>query len=309
MDKDEKMMQVQQMPVLTIESNGNYVTAAEVKEQAWYELQNAYRSRRILSGILGGVEESGGSSIVVTYYKDFRVVIPVDEMMLNLQENQGYGEMKNRQRRILNSMLGCELDFIILGIDAEARSIVASRKQAMLAKRNKFFFDEHGGTHMVTEGRVVQARIISVAEKTVRLEIFGVECSVPARELSWEWVGDAREQFHVGDAVLTQVTSIECNPETKEIKLEASMKAITKNEVLERLEYCKVQGQYFGDVTDVRGDVCFVKLNLGVNALGVACKDTRKPGKKDQVKLVVTRLDQERGMAVGIITSIVRQNI
>ena len=54
MDQDEKMIQAQQMPVLTIESNGSYVTAADAKEQAWYELQNAYRSRRILSGVLGG---------------------------------------------------------------------------------------------------------------------------------------------------------------------------------------------------------------------------------------------------------------
>ena len=90
MDKDEKMIQAQQMPVLTIESNGSYVTAADAKEQAWYELQNAYRSRRILSGVLGGIEESGESTVAVVYYRDFRVVIPVDEMMLNLTENTGY---------------------------------------------------------------------------------------------------------------------------------------------------------------------------------------------------------------------------
>ena len=140
MDKDEKMIQAQQMPVLTIESNGSYVTAADAKEQAWYELQNAYRSRRILSGVLGGIEESGESTVAVVYYKDFRVVIPVDEMMLNLTENAGYGEMKSRQIRILNHMLGCEVDFIILGIDAAAQSVVASRKQAMLVKRNKVTF-------------------------------------------------------------------------------------------------------------------------------------------------------------------------
>ena len=33
MENDEKKVQAQQMPVLTIESNGSYVTAADAKEQ------------------------------------------------------------------------------------------------------------------------------------------------------------------------------------------------------------------------------------------------------------------------------------
>lgn len=309
MNNDEKKMHAQQMPVLTIENNGSYETAAGAKEQAWYELQNAYRSRRILSGILGGIEESGESSIAIVYYKDFRVVIPVDEMMLNLTENEGYGDMKTRQLRILNNMLGCKVDFVILGIDNAAQSVVASRKQAMLMKRNKFFFGENGLSPMVTEGRIVQARVIAVAEKVVRLEIFGVECSVPARNLSWEWIGDAREQFHIGDEVLAQVTSIQCNPETKEVNLEADMKSITKNEVLEKLSRCKVQGRYSGRVTDVHKGAIFIKLDIGVNALAYNCTDHRIPGKHDDVSFVVTRIDQERGVAVGIITRIIRQNI
>ena len=38
-----------------------------------------------------------------------------------------------------------------------------------------------------------------VAEKVVRMEIFGVECSILARDLSWDWLGDANERFHIGD--------------------------------------------------------------------------------------------------------------
>ena len=53
----------------------------------------------------------------------------------------------------------------------------------------------------------------------------------------------------------------------------------------------------------------FVKLDIGVNALAYSCTDRRLPGKHDDVSFVVTRLDQERGVAVGIITRIMRQNI
>lgn len=49
--------------------------------------------------------------------------------------------------------------------------------------------------YRIYEGRVVQARIIAVAEKVIRVEIFGVECSIMARDLAWDWVGDAHERF------------------------------------------------------------------------------------------------------------------
>lgn len=74
------------------------------------------------------------------YYKDLRVVIPVSEMMIQLStEPNNYGEMAERQNKILNNMLGCEVDFVVRGIDARTRSVVASRREAMLRKRKTFY--------------------------------------------------------------------------------------------------------------------------------------------------------------------------
>ena len=47
----------------------------------------------------------------------------------------------------------------------------------------------------------------------------------------------------------------------------------------------------------------------GVNAIAHTCYDRRMPGKKDTVSFAVTRLDEERGIAVGIITRIIKQNL
>ena len=44
------------------------------------------------------------------------------------------GELALRQNKVLNNMLGCEIDFIVKGLDNGTRSIVASRKEAMLKK-------------------------------------------------------------------------------------------------------------------------------------------------------------------------------
>ena len=77
--------------VLTIDANGAYETEEDKAELLWHELQNAYRSKRILSGVLSGVEETNSGSIAVVYYKGQRMIIPVSEMELNLSEQNGYG--------------------------------------------------------------------------------------------------------------------------------------------------------------------------------------------------------------------------
>ena len=58
-----------------------------------------------------------------------------------------------------------------------------------------------------------------------------------------------------------------------------------------------------------RNGVVFIRLNNGVNAVAHPCYDRRMPGKKDDVSFAVTRLDEERGIAVGIITRIIKQNL
>lgn len=55
--------------------------------------------------------------------------------------------------------------------------------------------------------------------------------------------------------------------------------------------------------------IVYVRLSNGVNAVAHSCYDRRTPGKKDDVSFVVTKLDEERSIAIGIITRIIRQNL
>jgi len=180
-------------PILTIDADTPIETARTKEDTIWHEIQNAYRTKRILTGVLGGIEKlEGGASIAIIYYKNFRTIIPVAEMMINLavDSEHDYGEIALRQNKILNNMLGCEIDFVVKGLDNQTRSIVASRKDAMLKKRQIFYFDTgSNGAPKIHEDRIVQARVVAVAEKVVRAEIFGVETSILARDLSFDWLG------------------------------------------------------------------------------------------------------------------------
>lgn len=206
-------------------------------------------------------------------------------------------------------MLGCEIDFIIKGIDSKTRSVVASRKEAMLKKRQIFYMETNeSGMYRIYDGRLVQARVIAVAEKVIRVEVFGVECSIMARDISWDWIGDAHERYSVGDTILVRVLSVQ-RDNLEEISIKADIKSVSQNTNHENLKKCRIQSKYAGKVTDVRKGVVYIRLNNGVNAVAHSCYDYRTPGKKDDVSFAVTKIDEERGLAVGIITRIIRQNL
>ena len=300
------------VPVLTLDSDAVLETAQSKADLIWHEIQNAYRTKKILTGMLGGIEKTeNGSLIAIVYYKDFRTVIPITEMMINLvqDESHDYGDISLRQNKVLNNMLGCEIDFIVKGLDTQSRSVVASRKEAMLKKRQIFYLDwDASGSSKIYEDRIVQARVVAVAEKVVRAEIFGVETSILARDLSFDWLGDARERFHVGEHILVRILSVAAESLDK-ITVKADVKSVEGNTSKENMKKCKIQGKYAGTVEDIHKGTVFVRLSIGVNEIAHSCYDSRTVGKKDEVSFVVTHIDEERNVAVGLISRIIRQNL
>lgn len=299
--------------VLTIEARSRVETDQDREEVIWHEIRNSHITGRILTGTLDGVEQTeSGLTLAIIDYKGFRVAIPLKEMMLHtgkMPYGREYVELMDRLNRILVTMLGCEIDFIVRGTDTATRSVVASRKAAMLRKRQTFYMDTNDlGEHMIYEGRLVQARVVGVAEKVLRVEVFGVECAIFARDLSTIWFGDAREQYSVGDRVLVRVKTVE-RPDVEHITITADVRSVSSTTSHDNLKKLVVQSRYAGRVTDVRSGVVYIRLNNGCNAIAHTCYDRRAPGKNDDVSFAVTRLDEERGIAVGIITRIIRQNL
>ena len=59
-----------------IEDQVSVVSQEELyREQAWYELQNAYATKKTLTGTLSGVEDEKDNGVVVLYYKEYRIRI------------------------------------------------------------------------------------------------------------------------------------------------------------------------------------------------------------------------------------------
>ena len=303
----------EEVPILTIKAGDEAQTENERAEIAWHEIRTSHIARRILTGMLGGIEQmENGATTAIVDYKGYRIVIPLKEMgilTLNGMHPDQYKDYVSRQQKLLNNMLGADIDFIVKGIDLETRSVVASRKDAMLKKRKTFYMEHNeDGSYKIYNGRIVQARVLAVAEKGIRIEVFGVECSIMARDLSWDWIGDAHDRFSVGDRILVRVLTVD-RESVENITVTADVKSVTEPDRRPNLNLCRVQSKYAGRVTDVHNGVIYVRLTNGVNAIAHSCYDRRLPGKKDDVSFAVTHIDEVRGVAIGIITRIIKQNL
>lgn len=284
----------------------------EKEAYLWMELRNSLRTKRSLTGILGGVERtSSGLPLAIVYYKDMRVVIPATEMNIRLEDHRESGdkELHNRYAQILSWMMGAEIEFTVSGLDRRSGSVVASRADAMRRKQRQFFLTPgRDGRPLVQEGTVAEARVIAVSERVVRVEIFGVEFPIFAREVAWEWVDDCNDYYGIGDRVLVKLLSID-RSDPGNIRLQASIRETVPNPAKENIKKCVVQGKYIGKVTDVNRNAIYVRLNVGVNVVALAVHDRRTPCRKDDVSFVVTRIDEEAGIAIGIITRIIKQHL
>lgn len=314
MKNEEKELNIEEKlrseDILTVEAGDVIKTEEERENAVWFEIYNAFRTHRILSGTMGAVEEtSSGTRLVIVYYKDFRVAIPFDEMNLNLLDNPELGELNLRRSKIIGNMLGCEIDFVVKGMDQTTRSIVASRKEAMMRKRNTFFLQTNpDGSYRIYEGRIVQARVIAVAEKVIRVEVFGVECPIIARDISWDWMGDCHDYYRIGDRILVRVTEIQNRNDPANLRIRADIRSISDSNTIEKLKKCRLQSKYVGTITDIRNGRIYIRLSNGINAIAQTCYDTRMPGKRDEVSFVLTKIDMERRIAMGIVSRIIRQN-
>ena len=228
---------------------------------------------------------------------------------MNLLDNPELGELNLRRSKIIGNMLGCEIDFVVKGMDQTTRSIVASRKEAMMRKRNTFFLQTNpDGSYRIYEGRIVQARVIAVAEKVIRVEVFGVECPIIARDISWDWMGDCHDYYRIGDRILVRVTEIQNRDDPANLRIRADIRSISDSNTIEKLKNCRLQSKYVGTITDIRNGRIYIRLSNGINAIAQTCYDTRMPGKRDEVSFVLTKIDMERRIAMGIVSRIIRQN-
>ena len=301
-------------PILTLAVGGEVVTQRDKENIIWHEIKNSQVSGSHLTGLLSKAEYlDNGTLIAVADYKGQRIAIPLKEMMIDLNRPQGQSDSEYNERvaRVLNRMMGAEIDFVVRGVTGagEERAAVASRRAAMIRLRRRYYLNTTAnGKPMIYPGRIAEARIIAVNQMAIRVEVFGVEASIHNSNLSHIYIGDVRDEFYVGDTVQVRITDV-VGDTPENIRIKVDIKSLTADSTREKLMALKPQTNCIGRVTDVRSGVIFINLADGLRAISHKCFDRRKLGRGDDVLFVCTRTDLETETAIGIVSRIVKRNI
>lgn len=305
---------VREDDIITINKNNSPDKFRDEESERWHELQNSNIAKKVLTGVLSSIERQHISEeetmyVVVIDYYGIRVLIPLSEMNIILPEKEGE-KLAIRQLKIASNMLGCEIDFTVAALDEKSKSVVGSRKDAMRRKVQDFYFSEDNTLPILYPGKVVEARIIAVAEKVLRLEIFGVECFATVFDINPAWMADAREKYSVGDTVFVRIANLELDSGTVSSITVEGKSVVLANHPQSEERVCAKNCRYFGVITGTnRKGVYFLRLNAGVNAIAhMNQAPGPNPKTKDEVAFVCTRMDTEMHVAVGIITRVIKRS-
>lgn len=278
-------------------------TTAEMNEAAkWNYLAGAVHRKSVLSGIMSGTEMLENGNLVATIdYEGIRIVIPVREMTLVEWPEDAPVPVQVRAR--LGEMLGATVDFIPAAVDIRNRAAIGSRKAAMLDRQKKYY-----ASGRVKPGIRIACRVVGISRGRLVVEACGVETLISTNEVSYDWYADVADLHSVGDLLVGRVKEVSYDEATGRYSAQISIKAAHEDPRRENLKKLVPKSNYFGVVTGVNDGVIFVRLQAGANAKTKLYRTKEIPSIHDTVSFHVRRVDEDSGVAFGIITRIIKRH-
>ena len=285
--------------VMSIDARRTVETDADKAKNDLIDLTESLKTDKVLTGTVQGVERNfqGHDSVAVLYHGIFKVVIPAEDMVEKPEEAEGR-TVDDAYHYLLTRRLGAEVDYVVNSIFYDDMLAVASRLDAMQVKRKRFYRGGEGA--LVHEGVRAEARVVSVVRSGIFVDLFGVECFIPSRELSYQRISNPMSQFMTGDRVIVKVLSVD-NKDLNNVKIQTSVKQASVNPYELALKKYSVGNRYVGTVSMVDKNGVFVSLEGGVDCL---CRFPARgrPMKGARVTVQILGIDEKSNRIWGIIT-------
>ena len=284
-------------PIVSIDAERTVQTDADKLQSDILDLVESFKTRKILTGTIQGVERSEDNpnlSFAVLYHGEFKIIIPADETVKPPDDFRDRlpGDVMHY---LVTKRLGAEVDYIVKGIDQKTGIAAASRLEAMAAKRREYYYgSDRDGNNLLYEGISAEARVVSVIRAGVFVDIFGLEVYIPLRELSYQRWMDASTHFQSGQRVLVKLLSID-RGDRNNIRVTASVKQASENPYEKALRRYSVGSRYVGTVSMVDTNGVFVSLDGGIDCLCSHPKRGRPPrGTRVTVRILGLNHDSNR---------------
>ena len=301
--KSKKRNTAKPAQVLSIDDRRTVETDEDKAKNDLLDLLESLRTGRILTGTIQGVERaSDNQSMAVVYHGAYKIVIPAEEAV-NPPDDFRDQSPADVYHYLLTKRLGAEVDYIIKGVDPDANVAVASRLDAMRAKRKQYFFGvDRDGNNLLYAGQCAEARVVSVIRAGIFVELFGLELYIPLRELSYQRLMDASGYFRPGQRILIKILEIN-RIDRNHIKAAASVKQAGENPYEKALKRYVVDNRYVGTVSMVDTNGVFVALDGGIDCLCSYPKRGRPP-RGARVTVRILGINHESNRIWGAITHI-----
>ncbi len=304
---EKKRASVKPIQVISIDEQRSVETDADKERNDLIDLMESLRAGKILAGTIQGVERSSDNrSMAVIYHGAYKIVIPAEETVISPDDYRDQ-DPADVLHYLLTKRLGAEIDFVIKGIDKEANVAVASRLDAMKAKRKQYYFGtDRDGNNLLYPGQCAEARVVSVIRAGIFVDIFGVEVYIPLRELSYQRIMNATEYFRPGQRILVKILDLD-RTDRNNIKVTASVKQSAENPYEKAMRRYVVDNRYVGTVSMVDTNGVFVALDGGVDCLCSYPKRGRPP-RGARVTVRILGINHETNRIWGAITHIATPN-
>ncbi len=295
------------------------------RNMTWQLIQSAQRTGSFMSGKIISVEETPEGSVHVTAtINGIKVIIPADEMGIASLLDSDAVDAKDRQKRekqLLVKNLGSIIEFVIVSaslvedLDNPGQKkplAIASRKKALLRKIQDNYLPKKDAPAKIKVGDIVrECQILSVGTHGIRVEIGGIDASIPKYLLSYKFLTDLNREFRVGQKIDVLVQEIKKN-ETGILTVVASHKHALADYYRKNLKDISVDGVYMGTITVINGDRATVYLDdKNVVAMTKILKvygTNSLPAAGDNVIFIVKNILEEKGFALGMITKVMKNS-
>lgn len=219
-------------------------------DRALCEIMASKQSKKILTGILAAVEnfKVSDDEIIdcgVVFLGEFKIIIPAKDMNITRQD-----------KKVIRSMLGAEIDYLIKQIDETNKIAIASRFKAMELRKNIEL-------KKYKVGDKVFVRVTSVGRKSCTVDCYGVECSVPISEIDYGYIDDINKHVKIGDKIQGIIKKIDIENNVVDISLKEA-KDDPYNILINSI---KKGGEYVAEVTGIQPYGIFLTIREGMNCL------------------------------------------